>query len=202
MANPQQQLFGLLIPGQQVRTDFVPADPAGAKFTLTLTFTLPNENPTSIADVVFFLLPGAVLPPNFGAVLYWQVSNTSSNAGFEMFGAVTSNRPSGVLRTGWAQHESVLAACSAPVVTITLGVSIEPIENIQNLDISTRGVEDRANVAKKIALNLFNFLQSFDFMSQGDGTITVPNNVFDRWMQRFEAKYKMDPNFFMKSSSS
>jgi len=26
----------------------------------------------------------------------------------------------------------------------------------------------------------------------------VPTNIFDRWMARFEAKYRRDPHFMMK----
>jgi len=52
---PQQQnspLFGLIIPGQPVRTDFIPVDPHGMKYTLTIR----DIHPDSVSDVVFFLL--------------------------------------------------------------------------------------------------------------------------------------------------
>jgi hypothetical protein len=28
--------------------------------------------------------------------------------------------------------------------------------------------------------------------------MAVPTNIFDRWMERFERKYRQDPNFMMK----
>jgi hypothetical protein len=65
-------------------------------------------------------------------------------------------------------------------------------------------VEDKKNVAKKIATDLFNFLQSFGDTGTGgnvkNGWMMVPVNVFDRWFKRFEGKIERDPNFFMKSS--
>jgi hypothetical protein len=60
-------------------------------------------------------------------------------------------------------------------------------------------VEDRFAFAHKIALDLFRYMSSF---SQGDGgnksMMVVPMNVFDSWMERFERKYRLDPNFMMK----
>mmetsp|Transcript_61539 Transcript_61539/g.71915 ORF Transcript_61539/g.71915 Transcript_61539/m.71915 type:complete len:204 (+) Transcript_61539:244-855(+) len=200
----ENQLFGLVIPGNAVRTDFVRADSAGLKYTMNLNV---KSNPSLIAEIVFFLLPGAQLPPSHGAVLYWQFSAPTafsgggSSSGFEMLGAVAADRPSGVFRTGWGQNETLLTALSSGLnsVVITLGISLEELGSIRNLEIVSRGVEDRTNVAKKIALDLFNFLQSFDSGNCGSGLMTVPNNVFDRWMRRFENRYKMDPNFFMKN---
>mmetsp|Transcript_12199 Transcript_12199/g.17583 ORF Transcript_12199/g.17583 Transcript_12199/m.17583 type:complete len:92 (+) Transcript_12199:104-379(+) len=91
MNAPQQQIFGLLLPGRQVRTDFVLVDDLGTKFTILIQ----GENPLSISDIVFFLLPGVFLPSGTGAVLYWMVEGT---AGFETLGAIVPERPSGVFR--------------------------------------------------------------------------------------------------------
>ena len=204
MIAPQQpQLFGLLIPGRPVRTDFIPVDEAGTKFTLIIT----DENPLTISDIVFFLLPGIVLPPGTGAVVYWMVEGS----GFETLGAITPVRPSGVFSTAWANNDAILSAVNQSAsssmgemqtfVSITIGVSIEELSNIQNLGIVTKGVEDRVLTAKHIAVDLFNYLKSFDLPSFPDGSFAVPGNIFDRWMKRFEMKSRMDPNFFMRASS-
>lgn len=215
---PQQpQLFGILIPGHPVRTDFVAADPSGMKFTLTIN----DVHPSSVSDVAFFLLTRD-LPPSHGAILFAQISG--SNAGFELVGAVTNDKPSGIFRTSWNTSDSnnpspppppssnspsffsgnftdVFTSISSPS-TITFGVSIETVQNIDNLQITKKGVEERVvDVAKKIALNLFNYLQSFDDSNQSNGMMMVPTNVFERWLTRFQNKYRMDPNFFMKTDS-
>lgn len=203
-------LFGIVAPGCPVRTDFSLADPSGLKFTLTLS--LPVQ-PVMISDLVFFFLPGAVeqFPPMHGAMLYWQATTTTTGSpmpltettGFELLGAISPDRPSGIFRTGWGTNDLLSAHASSPnpnvSIAITLGVSIEPLANIQNLQIVGRGAEDRLNVAKKIAKDLFNYLQSFDDTSRS-GFMTVPTNVFERWMTRFENKFRVDPNFFMKSN--
>ena len=212
------QLLGILIPGGVVRTDFTPSDSSGTKFTLALS-GISGKDIASVSELVFFLLPGIPLPPDHGALLFWQVVSTPSSnvmsstpfsaAGgattttttdFELVGAITNQKPSGVFRTGWATNETLSTAINAPsssTITINLGVSIEPISTIENMGM----MHDRTtHVAMKIAMDLFNYMQSFNTGSGGD--MIVPNNIFDRWMTRFESKARVDPNFFMKSTDS
>lgn len=208
-APPAVQLFGMVCPGCPVRTDFVPADASGLKFAMTLTLPV---HPALVSDLVFFFLPGAIesFPPQHGALLYWQATTVTSGSpmpltettGFELLGAISPDRPSAILRTSWATNDVLAAHASSTntfvSITITLGVSIEPLPNIINLQIAEKGAEDRLNVAKKIAKNLFTYMQSFDDTSR-PGWMTVPTNVFARWLTRFENKSRVDPNFFMKS---
>lgn len=176
-------------------------------------------SPLEISQLTFFLLPNVTLPSNVGAMLYWSASTPTgvpnqTSTGFELLGALTPTKPTAILQTRWRDNESLLnllpvGANSSPGYTssgllvninITLGVSIEPLENIQNLGIlSTDHSIDSKSVAKKVALDLFNFLQSFDTGEAPNGWMTVPTNVFDRWFQRFERKIDRDPVFFLKS---
>ena len=75
------------------------------------------------------------------------------------------------------------------------------LATIENLSLTTSGVEDRFAFAHKIALDLFTFMTSFSQSSQ-PGYMMVPTNMFDQWMQRFERKYRLDPNFMMKTAPS
>ena len=149
-----------------------------------------------------------------GNVLQLQNSTVAPGT-FELLGALTPDKTSAVFRTGWATHDQLLHLIQQTFdrdrnintnyegIMVTLGVSIEPLDNISNLDLESncKGVEDRKNVAKKIATDLFNYLQSFDEVGNaGSGWMTVPVNVFERWFKRFEGKIDRDPNFFMKSS--
>ena len=196
MNQAPSQVFGVVVPGGVVRTDFQATDQTGTKFTLALTGISGNSIGT-VSDLVFFLLPGVQLPPNHGAVLYWQILG-STNTEFNLVGAVANHQPSGVFRTGWSTNESLSAAISAPgTVTINLGVSVDPLSSIQNMG----AMQDQTTtVAKKIAMDLFNYMQSFDTGIAGPGNMVVPTNIFERWMARFESRARLDPNFFMKKS--
>lgn len=71
-----------------------------------------------MSEVSFFMLPGAPVPPGYGAVLYYSIPPFQT---WTLVGSVFPNKPSGIFRTGWATNEAMMGC---PVVQ--LGVSIEP----------------------------------------------------------------------------
>lgn len=124
----------------------------------------------------------------------------STTTEFELVGAIANHKPSGVFRTGWATNETLSAAMNSTssTITINLGVSIEPMEHLSNVG----AIQNKSiHVAKKIAMDLFNYMQSFDAGNGGGGNMVVPKNIFERWMSRFESRASRDPNFFMKNDS-
>lgn len=196
----QQPLFGLIIPGKAVLTEFVQVD--ATKFSLTVQCdgtTVPA--PSLIREIVFFLTNPAAIPPNHGVVIYWQMtSNANVPTGFALLGAVTAEQPSAVLATGWSENVQIAEMSSAPAPTaITFGLSLEPIENMFNIGaVQSRVEQGKLHVARKIAGDLFRYMQSFDTGAAAQHLV-VPNNIFDRWFQRFENRFRRDPNFFLKS---
>jgi Protein of unknown function (DUF775) len=219
--------FGLIVPGGIVRTDFVPVDATQTKFSLSLhthaaaggIAGAPLSSPiTSIHEIVFFLLPTSSLPGNFGVLLYWQVqvlTTTGQVVGgteYELLGSVTPGTcPSAIFLTGWGEHEQIadLVTKFDNITTfgvINFGVSVEPIGTVENLVAASSQVRSptsaptvRLAVAEKIALDLFNFMRSFD-TPNGTGNMVVPISIFDRWITRFRNRFQRDPNFFLKSS--
>jgi hypothetical protein len=187
-----------------MRTDFVPADASGTKYTLSLNSPGDLPSPLNLVnELVFFLLPGAAVPPNMGVLIYWQLECANGQSGFELLGSlVPSTRPSDIFRTGWAEHEQFLTLAPNQPAKVNIGVSIEPLESVQNVTAK----EDQLNnvtsfVAQKIGQDLFNYMRSFDTGgATGNQAIVVPANTFDKWWQRFERKLQRDPNFFLKQS--
>eukprot|EP00349_Pseudokeronopsis_sp_Brazil_P002159 CAMPEP_0202964564 /NCGR_PEP_ID=MMETSP1396-20130829/8645_1 /ASSEMBLY_ACC=CAM_ASM_000872 /TAXON_ID= /ORGANISM="Pseudokeronopsis sp., Strain Brazil" /LENGTH=183 /DNA_ID=CAMNT_0049686759 /DNA_START=128 /DNA_END=679 /DNA_ORIENTATION=- len=177
-------LFGIVIPGRPVITDFQVLDSTKA---ITLV-----ESPQMVSELTFFLLPTTTIPPGYGAILYYSLPPFQE---WSLIGSIDLSKPSGAFRTGWVANEEIQ---SCPV--LQLGVSLEPLETIKNLELVGSGVEDRFTFAHKIAQDLFQYMASF---STGDaasqGMMVVPMNVFDRWMERFERKFRIDPNFMLKS---
>ena len=113
---------------------------------------------------------------------------------WEFLGAVAANKPSDIFRTGWPSNET-LKNCAF----LQIGISVEPIENLVKLEGGARPVADRMNFAKGIAMNLFHYMESFEKRAMDGGNFLVlPSNALDKWLSRFEAKYRRDPNFFMK----
>lgn len=198
-----QEFVGLLIPGYPVRTDFQAIDQG--KFVLTLNCPGDLACPlASVTEIGLFLLPNITLPPGHGVLCYWQITAATAQpgqspaaTGYELLGPMTAHKPSAVFPTGWAEHEQLVEISSTGVpVRVTIAVSIEPQNNIENITLKP---ERRLFVAQKVAMDLFQFMQSFDAGTGGPGNMVVPNNIFDRWLQRFEAKFRRDPNFFLRS---
>jgi len=185
----------------------------------------------SVTELVLFLVPPSgssgggesVLPPEHGVMCYWQVSTTSTSTaqqqqqqqeqstGFELLGALTPERPSGAFPTRWSENEQILdATASGRPLLVTIGASIEPLAEIRNAradDAGTSAVSAMASgrlfVAQKIAHDLFTYMQSFDTGQQShQQMMVVPNNIFERWYRRFEARFRRDPNFFLRDKSS
>jgi Protein of unknown function (DUF775) len=143
VAQPQQPLVGMIVPGGPVRTDFVPADATGTRFTLTLN--APGDLPwpvRSVNELVFFVPNISLLQPNTGLLIYWQLRlSNGQESGFELLGALWGpTKPSDVFRTGWAEHEQFVSleqqtggGTTSALASIVFGVSVEPLSTIQNV---------------------------------------------------------------------
>ncbi|KAG7366345.1 DUF775 domain containing protein [Nitzschia inconspicua] len=212
---PQPASFlGMVASGYPMRMDFCPTDPSGTKFTLSLNSIADLPTPlTQVHELAFFLLPNATLPPNTGLMIYWQLElpHGGPASGFELLGTLDpSTRPSEMFRTGWAEHDQFVSLPPNQIARINIGVSVEPIESVRNVEeqhnLSGKQQQVAATtavIAQKIGQELFNYMRSFDTNgATGNQTIAVPANIFDRWWQRFERKLQRDPNFFLKNGNN
>ncbi len=84
--------------------------------------------------------------------------------------------------------------------SVRLGISIEPaIELLPKLE-TLEFPDFRRDFARKIALNLFRFIESFSQGGRDGNFLRCPQDVLDRWLVRFDEKYKRDPNFILKTN--
>lgn len=105
-----QQLFGVVIPGRPLITDFQLVD--------SMKAVAPIEQPRFVNEITFFLLPTTPIPAGFGAILYYSVPPFLT---WEIIGSVSPAKPSGIFRTGWATKEDVMNHSM-----VQLGVCLEP----------------------------------------------------------------------------
>ncbi len=105
-----QPLFGVVIPGRPLITEFQLVDSMKAVALI--------EQPCFVNEITFFLLPSTPVPPGFGAILYYSVHPFEA---WEVIGSVSPNKPSGIFRTGWSTKEDVKNHSS-----VQLGVCLEP----------------------------------------------------------------------------
>lgn len=103
-------LFGIVIPGRPLHADFQLIDNTKA---ITMV-----PYPTAVSEITFFLFPSTIIPPNYGAILYYSIPPFQQ---WELLGSIDPEKPSGVFRTGWATMEEM-----QNVEMVQIGVSLEP----------------------------------------------------------------------------
>ena len=114
----------------------------------------------------------------------------------EFLTAISNLKPSAIVNAGWSLNPAVNEASSVRMV-----VSIEPASELLPKMETVNLVDFRRDFARKIALNLFRFIESFSQGGGRDGNfIRCPQDVLDRWLVRFDEKYRRDPNFILKTN--
>lgn len=72
-----------------------------------------------------------------------------------------------------------------------------PAEEARQKEGSKLGAKE--DFAKRVGLDLFNFMQSFGGVQNvGGNNILVPVNVLDAWYQRLERRLRRDPDFLTR----
>lgn len=105
-----QPLFGVVIPGRPLITEFQPINATKAVAII--------EQPCTVTEITFFLLPTSPIPAGYGAMIYYAIPPFQN---WNALGAISLEKPSGIFRTGWSTDEEVRIQ---PFVQI--GVSLEP----------------------------------------------------------------------------
>jgi len=164
--------FGLAIPGRPVITAFQPDG--------QYRWTADVSDPGSVADLCFFLT--SQLPQNhLGISVYYNL------AGWQFIGAVSNSSPTTIMNPGWSLNPEV-----SRLPVLRLGIAIEPASEILTKLETCAQADFRKTFARKVALNLFRFLESFNI--QG-----FPVAALDKWFLKFEDKFKRDPNFVLNT---
>ncbi|KAJ5817835.1 hypothetical protein N7447_007843 [Penicillium robsamsonii] len=216
-------MFSVVVPGRPCLTDIIAIDGQPNGQATKFAFTIPLS--PSFSDIVVFFLPGTTLPPNTGAAIYAQLPdpNTGAPSNFRFIGALANEKPSGIFTVrppGSAMHRSEAEeedemldeASAAAAGVLTLGISIEEVQNIapQLAALEAERPSGRMSnalvpqaagqkqistkvLAQRIIGNAFNFLASFAENDKGQDV--VPLKSFHNWWAKFERRIEADPTF-------
>eukprot|EP00916_Digyalum_oweni_P025814 GHVL01042503.1.p1 GENE.GHVL01042503.1~~GHVL01042503.1.p1 ORF type:complete len:112 (-),score=16.11 GHVL01042503.1:238-573(-) len=109
-------------------------------------------------------------------------------------GVLGDQSPSAIFATGWPMNPS-MRGCP----TVRLLITHQSAEELDILLKTSPPPDFRKNLAKKVALNLFQYIDSFRHMGPPTALIQYPQNVLDQWFIRFEEKYNKDPSFLFQT---
>ncbi|KAI8147511.1 hypothetical protein BJV82DRAFT_595776 [Fennellomyces sp. T-0311] len=208
-------MFGCIVAGRLVQTNLQQVDVNKYIFELS--------DAQSINHLVVFLLGTIPFQPGFGATVHllWP------NKDWQLLGVLMNEKPSAIFRLRQNNNNNGIQ----PSTPATLGISIEPIEVIQqqvestgtssmmdtSADTSTAIVKpptnlrQAGNIATKILDNLYNYVNSF---VQQDlpmnaiplSTLTdqgyLPVKAFQTWYENLSRKLGNDPNYLSTDKSA
>jgi hypothetical protein len=114
-------------------------------------------------------------------------------------GCVHAARPSEVVSLQWPTRPGSVgeAFASGPGVAL-LGVSIEPLADLEAKETARLG--EQLQLGRAVALDLSAYLGSFAKTVNGGEAIVVPPGALDTWLERWESKYKRDPDFVLRKA--
>mmetsp|Transcript_74664 Transcript_74664/g.103757 ORF Transcript_74664/g.103757 Transcript_74664/m.103757 type:complete len:182 (-) Transcript_74664:478-1023(-) len=174
--------IGIVIPGRVVEMGFEPA--GDDKFATVV------ESPGDVAEICMFLTPDAELPEGGGLAVFW----TADGEEWAALGVLSADRPSAIFQTGWKSNAE-MQACPA----VQIGVSIESADFVDNLGDAVNNADDKLGFARLVAGNLWNFMGSFAEETEDGEFVVAPMNALDAWLEKFETKFRRDPEFLLKS---
>ena len=174
-------MIGVVIPGVPLIT--------GGPLTNN-SVVIDVNNPKSVNNITLFQTEA--LPDDCGAALYYSVPPYES---LQFIGCVCNIRPSDVFYTGWSLNPNVNM-----FQQIKICVKLDKLSNLKMAFEEKIKVDINQEFAKRVAKNLYNFLDSYNQnQDMNKNVLIVPINTLEKWYDKFNEKYKVDPNFIMKT---
>ncbi|XP_026323766.1 protein OPI10 homolog [Hyposmocoma kahamanoa] len=195
-------VFGLIVSGRLVQTDFTPMSE-----TQFLTTILEAD---AINHVVVFLTGAVPLPVGTAGMVYWSWPDPAAPPNWQLLGHISNSKPSAIFKISNLKklHElsgenKFLSAFGQQKIchNAQIGISIEPESNVQLLASSVaQQTEDYITFAQKMLENLVNFVASFtvtqEQMTPTPGVLYLPLSTLQTWYQNFERRLQQNPNFW------
>ncbi|CAD7696175.1 unnamed protein product [Ostreobium quekettii] len=147
---------------------------------------------SDLKDVSLFLAQPNVLEPHLALGLYVKAGSSD----WLYRGFVSSAHPSEVMPLQWP---GIVASGLVGTSPAQIGVSVEPLNEV-SLKEGSR-IAAKEDFAKRVALNLYHFMSSFETQQAGN-QVVVPANCFERWFTKFQEKFRRDPDFLTRTDST
>lgn len=214
-------MFSVIPANRPCLTNFITISPT------QFAFSFPSS--PQFSHLVVFILPGNTLPPDTAAGVHIQLPGSAQ---FRFLGAIGNAKPSAIFKVNLPGPKSPPGSSigSGEVGTthqpdmgdINLGISVEPIANIQaqlatlqsqsqsstspnaasSAMVVHRPPPQTKELAQRIIKNAFNFLASFAGGSGPSGQEVVPLKSFQDWWTKFERRVENDPGFLEREEGN
>ncbi|XP_050527143.1 protein OPI10 homolog [Daktulosphaira vitifoliae] len=200
MADPAQSMFGLLVSGRLVRTDFECIEET------KLMITIPSAE--SVNYICVFLTGLIPFPEGTAGFVYFSWPDDHARPNWQLLGILSNQKPSAIYKlSNLKKHHVDLvnepsnAFSLFPSVTINaqIGISIEPLIDIEAQVANTEPVQNVSTFiefTQKMVQNLFNYVSSYAIEVGPQQPPVVPLTTIQKWYENFERKMSLNPNFW------
>ncbi|KAL1238222.1 Protein Hikeshi [Trichinella spiralis] len=176
-------MFGVLVPGRAVQTNFTQIDDTHCVFSL--------DDAEHVNHIIVLLTGQVAFPQGYGGAVYLCYPSSDGQQAWLYLGFVSNEKPSAIFRVTKLKSMIVpqtnvpggFVGFNKSSTVVQLGISVEPLTSITSLTPS-----------------FFNYALSFsankaDIVNKADGPY-VPVNVVQGWYEQFSRRLAADPNFW------
>lgn len=201
-------MFGLIVSGRLVQTDFHPVSET------QFLFNIPEAD--KINHVVIFMTGQTPFPDDFGGAVYFSWPRPEGPA-WILLGHITNAKPSAIFKisslkassddeqSGNGPHFGAMSHQQSHLAQI--GVSVEPLSQLAQQTPAPQAAAAQAipafsEFSTKMAESLFNYTSSFSQtqaqMTPQPEELFVPLSSLKKWYENFQRRLQHNP-FFWKS---
>ncbi|XP_050426860.1 protein OPI10 homolog [Adelges cooleyi] len=199
MGDATQSMFGLLVSGRLVRTDFERLEET--KFMINI------QSAESVNYICVFLTGLIPFPEGTAGFVYFSWPDEHARPNWQLLGTLSNQKPSAIYKlSNLKQHIDLTnqpsnAFSQFPSVTINaqIGISIEPLMDIEAQVAHTENIQNVSlfvEFTQKMVQNLFNFVSSYAIDAGPQQCPMVPLVTIQKWYENFERKLNLNPNFW------
>jgi len=177
-------LFGVVFAKKSIVVGsdaFVRADET--RWTMDLSAQL-GEGYSECKDVCLFMPSQRLLDDNSALCVYIQAGDKP----WEYCGCVANAKPSDVFALRWPVDDAGCAYANA-----SIGISVEPLASAMEKENAL--MQHKEEFAKRVAEDLFRYMQSFQADGSTSDRMVVPVNILHKWYEKFTNRFRRDPGF-------
>lgn len=194
-------MFGVIVSGRLVQTDFQQCDQT--KFATTIT------DADSINHVVVFLTGVQSFPHGTGGLVYFSWPEPNAPPTWHLLGYIANDKPSAIfkisgLKKSVPHSELTPFAFGQQLMShnAQIGISVEPLASVQQQAalINNQTASSFLEFGQKMIQNFVNFTSSFAVTAQQMNPVLnetyVPLSTLQTWYTNFERRLQQNPYFW------
>ncbi|EJW75366.1 hypothetical protein WUBG_13726 [Wuchereria bancrofti] len=206
MENQQLKVFGVIVAGRPIQTDFVQVS--------RTEFVIDVADSGSVNHIVVFLTGVAPFPADTGGTVYIRWPKIGTETNWHYLGYIANDKPSAIFRV--AQFHKMDAVHGGLFISnlpkngnaagnAQIGISVESLAVIAS-KLPTEGATSSQQssfmeFAEKMLQNFVNHLQSFAVRlprpaNPGESTDFIPASAVQSWYTNFLRRLQQNPEFW------